>query len=122
MDGRRAASYHRAMPMWRCPHCATPQAEAARCWVCHRSSTSCASCRNYRRSISAGLAYCALDRGRKALTGHEIRPCWEPVTTLTGAAPEVLEPGELPGPDLISVEPLLGADLDSGRFWRDAER
>ena len=55
----RAASYHRAMPMWRCPHCATPQAEAARCWVCHRSTTSCASCRNFRRSITAGVGYCA---------------------------------------------------------------
>ena len=24
------------MPVWRCPHCATPQAEASRCWVCRR--------------------------------------------------------------------------------------
>lgn len=114
------------MPMWRCPHCQTPQAEAARCWVCHRSTTSCASCRNYRRSISAGLAYCGLDRGRKALTGDEIRPCWEPVVALTGAG-SVIEPGglpgqELPGPELISVESLHAAELEGGRFWRDAER
>jgi hypothetical protein len=109
------------MPMWRCPHCQTPQAEAARCWVCHRSTTSCASCRNYRRSISLGLAYCGLDRGRNALTGEEIRPCWEPVIALTGVA-AAIEADELPGPDLISVETLLGEDLESGRFWRDAER
>jgi hypothetical protein len=110
------------MPMWRCPNCATPQAEAARCWVCHRSNTSCASCRNYRRSISAGVGYCALDRGRGALNGQEIRPCWEPVIALRGAAMPVAEPGELPGPGPITVETLVGADAGSGRFWRDAER
>ncbi len=108
--------------MWRCPHCATPQAEASRCWVCHRSSTGCASCRNYRRSISAGIAFCALDRGRQALTGQEIRPCWEPVITLTGATAGAVEPVGVPGPELISVETLLGAETESGRFWRDAER
>jgi hypothetical protein len=107
--------------MWRCPHCATPQAEAARCWVCHRSSTSCASCRNFRRSISAGVGYCALDRGRGALHGQEIRSCWEPVIALRGAA-AAADPGGVPAPDLISVETLVGADMDSGRFWRDAER
>jgi hypothetical protein len=110
------------MPMWRCPHCQTPQAEAARCWVCHRSSTSCASCRNFRRSISAGVAYCALDRGRKALNGQEIRPCWEPVIALTGAAPGAGEAVDLPASNLISVETLAGAELESGRFWRDADR
>jgi hypothetical protein len=110
------------MPMWRCPHCATPQAEAARCWVCHRSSTSCASCQNYRRSISAGVAYCALDKGRRALTGREIRPCWEPVIALTGAGVGTADPVVVPGPELISVESLVSADPGSGRFWRDAER
>jgi hypothetical protein len=107
--------------MWRCPHCSTPQAEAARCWVCHRSTSSCASCRNYRRSITAGVAYCALDRGRKALNGQEIRPCWEPVIALTGAA-STAQPGDVDGPDLISVETLLNSELEGGRFWRDAER
>jgi hypothetical protein len=106
--------------MWRCPHCATPQAEAARCWVCHRSSTSCASCRNFRRSISAGVGYCALDRGRGALHGQEIRSCWEPVIALRGAP--AADPGGVAAPDLITVETLVGADMDSGRFWRDAER
>ena len=38
----RFAATIRAMPMWRCPHCGTPQAETARCWVCRRSTTACA--------------------------------------------------------------------------------
>jgi hypothetical protein len=63
--------------MWRCPHCGTPQAETARCWVCHRSSTACASCRHFRRSVAAQLGYCGLDRERRPLRGDEIRACWE---------------------------------------------
>ena len=65
------------MPMWRCPHCGTPQAETARCWVCHRSSTACGTCRHFRRSVAAQLGYCGLDRTRQPLTGTEIRGCWE---------------------------------------------
>jgi hypothetical protein len=65
------------MTMWRCPHCGTPQAETARCWVCRRSSTACGTCRNFRRAIAGGLGYCALDRRRDPLVGDEIRPCWE---------------------------------------------
>jgi hypothetical protein len=72
------------MPLWRCPHCGTPQAETARCWVCHRSSTSCATCRNFRGSVAAGLGYCGLDRSRAPLAGDEIRACWEDV----GGSPE----------------------------------
>ncbi len=115
------------MPMWRCPHCATPQAETARCWVCHQSSTSCASCLNFRRSITAGIGYCALDRGRGVLRGQEIRPCWQPVVTLEGSASAQGsarapgEPASTRGPELILVETLVGADPGSGRFWRDAE-
>ena len=73
----RSRSYHRAMPMWRCPHCGTPQAETARCWVCRRSSTACGTCRNFRRSVAARLGYCGLDRSRQPLAGDEIRSCWE---------------------------------------------
>lgn len=65
------------MPMWRCPHCATPQPEAARCWVCRRSSTSCGTCRSFRRSVAAQIGYCGLDRRRLPLRGDEIRACWE---------------------------------------------
>jgi hypothetical protein len=65
------------MPMWRCPHCGTPQAETARCWVCHRSSTACGTCRHFRHSVAAQLGYCGLDRSRQPLSGTEIRACWE---------------------------------------------
>lgn len=107
--------------MWRCPHCATPQDEAARCWVCHRSSTSCASCRNFRRSITAGVGYCARDRGRAALDGQEIRSCWEPVIGLQDSRTVGDTPEPDSGRDLIRVEKLIGSEPDIGRFWRDAE-
>lgn len=76
------------MPMWRCPHCGTPQAETARCWVCRRSSTTCSTCRNFRRSVAAQLGYCGLDRRRLPLAGTELRGCWEagPVRALDVAA------------------------------------
>ena len=83
--GRR--SYHPAMPVWRCPHCGTPQAEAARCWVCRRSSTSCATCANFRHAVFGGLGYCgARPRARSPLQGDEIRPCWVAPTTLVAEA------------------------------------
>jgi hypothetical protein len=63
--------------LWRCPHCATPQPETARCWVCKRSSTSCGTCRHFRSSVAVQLGYCGLDRRRLPLVGDEIRPCWE---------------------------------------------
>ena len=69
------------MPMWRCPHCGTPQAETAHCWVCRRSSTACDTCRNFRRSVAGQLGYCGLDRNRLPLAGNEIRACWEPART-----------------------------------------
>ena len=65
------------MPMWRCPHCGTPQAETSRCWVCRRSSTACGTCRHFRRSVAAKVGYCGLDRRRAPLQGDEIRACWE---------------------------------------------
>jgi len=77
--------------MWRCPHCATPQPEAARCWVCKQSSTSCGTCRNFRSSVAAQIGYCGLDRRRLPLHGDEIRPCWE------AALPAAIEP--LPAAD-----------------------
>ncbi|HEX5828094.1 MAG TPA: hypothetical protein VFY23_11265, partial [Candidatus Limnocylindrales bacterium] len=64
------------MPLWRCPHCSTPQAEAARCWVCRRSTTSCATCRHFRRAVASGFGTCGLDPRRMALTGAEMRACW----------------------------------------------
>lgn len=76
------------MPIWRCPYCGTPQAESARCWVCQRSTTSCATCRHFRRGIAGGLGLCGLDPRHSALVGTELRPCWvarDPI--LEGALP-----------------------------------
>jgi hypothetical protein len=65
------------MPVWRCPHCGTPQTESSRCWVCKRSSTSCATCRNFRRAVAGTWGYCGVDRNRTPLRGDELRGCWE---------------------------------------------
>ena len=67
----------RFVAMWACPHCGAPQAEAARCWVCHRSSTTCSTCRHFRTSLAADVGYCGKDRWRSPLTGLELRACWE---------------------------------------------
>ena len=64
------------MLTWRCPHCATVQAEAPRCFLCDRSATSCGTCALFRRSLVNGLGYCSLDRRREPLTGDEQRGCW----------------------------------------------
>ena len=79
------------MPIWRCPHCGTPQPEASRCWVCRRSTTTCATCRHFRRSVAASVGYCGLDRRRTPLRGDEIRPCWEAALDRPGA-PEIGAP------------------------------
>jgi hypothetical protein len=97
------------MPMWRCPHCGTPQAETARCWVCRRSSTSCGTCRNYRRAVAGQLGYCGLDKRRQPLTGEEIRGCWEawPSALLETNAPLTIAParsGDEAHPPLAFVE------------------
>jgi hypothetical protein len=88
------------MPMWRCPHCGTPQAETARCWVCRRSSTACGTCRHFRRSVAAQLGYCGLDRGRQPLVGDEIRSCWE--AWPPGADPATIVP--------LTIRPAATAD------------
>jgi len=85
------------MPMWRCPHCGTPQAETARCWVCQRSSTACGTCRHFRRSVAAQLGYCGLDRLRQPLSGAEIRGCWEawPADALRPDIPLTIGPARM---------------------------
>jgi len=66
--------------MWHCPHCGAPQAETARCWVCRRSSTTCSTCRHFRRALAGDLGYCGLDARRRPLTGLEQHGCWESKT------------------------------------------
>lgn len=99
------------MPMWRCPHCGTPQAETARCWVCRRSSTACGTCRNFRRAVAANLGFCGLDRRRQALDGGEIRSCWEagdaaltPGPVATSAVPSATPRARL---DFIEIDPSV---------------
>lgn len=64
------------MPVWRCPHCATPQAEASRCWVCRRSTTSCVTCRHYRRAITGDRGLCGLDPVHPVVEATDVQPCW----------------------------------------------
>jgi hypothetical protein len=94
--------------MWRCPHCGTPQAETARCWVCRRSSTACGTCRNFRRSVAGSLGYCGLDRRRQPLAGDEIRACWEAEAgaNLTLVAPPTIRPAADGVPGRHALEPL----------------
>ncbi|CAN5851334.1 hypothetical protein BH24CHL6_BH24CHL6_12310 [soil metagenome] len=68
------------MGTWRCPNCATLQVEALRCFLCHRSATSCGTCVNFRHSLVGGVGYCALDRRREPLSGAEQRACWSDAT------------------------------------------
>jgi hypothetical protein len=79
------------MPMWRCPHCGTPQPEAARCWVCRRSSTTCSTCRHFRESLAASVGFCGLDRRRAPLSGSEHRGCWAAARPSLAAAARPVE-------------------------------
>lgn len=92
--------------MWRCPHCGTPQAETARCWVCRRSSTACGTCRNFRRSVAGSLGYCGLDRRRQPVVGDEIRACWEawPGVEASVVAPLTIQPADPTGQRARPIE------------------
>jgi hypothetical protein len=94
-------SYHPIMPSWRCPHCSTPQEEASRCWVCHRSSTSCGTCRHFRGSVAARVGFCGLDKRRGPLNGDEVRACW--ADGALAMPPDPVTPGLL---DLLTVRAL----------------
>lgn len=109
-------SYHRAMPMWRCPHCGTPQAETARCWVCRRSSTACGTCRNFRHSVAGSLGYCGLDRGRQPLVGDEIRACWEarPAAEGKAPAPAAIVPAAIGASGPERAKPLAFIEVQAG--------
>ncbi len=86
------------MPLWRCPHCATPQPEAARCWLCGRSTTTCAACRHYRRGVAGGLGLCDRRPRRLALRGTEVLPCWEPM-------PAAAKTDPAPGDAALATDP-----------------
>src|ERR1035437_9197001 len=101
----RGRSYNQRMLSWRCPHCGSPQTETARCWVCRRSTTSCASCRHFRNAVSDRLGYCVLDKLRVPLTGEEERACWE------RAAAETATPTDRPTHGAASPEPPSGSGL-----------
>jgi hypothetical protein len=101
------------MPMWRCPHCGTPQAETARCWVCRRSSTACGTCRNFRRSVAAQLGYCGLDRQRRPLAGDEIRACWEAAAPAPEVAPVAVRPSSESDPARTPVRRLEFVEVRS---------
>jgi hypothetical protein len=121
------------MSLWRCPHCGTPQAETARCWVCHRSSTSCATCQNFRGSVAAGVGFCGLDRTRAPLHGDEIRACWEDSRSATQPPPGDRSDDWLPDADpeaplpaarprLAVVSPARVAVSSSGpRLWVEVD-
>jgi len=101
------------MAMWRCPHCGTPQAETARCWVCRRSSTSCGTCRHFRASVAAKVGYCGLDRQRRPISGDEIRACWEsrpePVDAPANASAPSFARTPVPRRDFIEVVQAVSA-------------
>ncbi|HEY7940497.1 MAG TPA: hypothetical protein VID25_01010 [Candidatus Limnocylindrales bacterium] len=91
------------MLTWRCPHCGTRQAEAARCWVCTRSSTTCATCLHFRRGVTDVGGTCGLDRRKGPLRGDEIQPCWKDPMAV-GAAPVGLFEAGWPLPELAGVK------------------
>jgi len=64
------------MATWRCPHCHTVQGEAARCFLCGRSATSCGTCVHFRASVVGGVGYCGLDKRHSPLSGAEQLSCW----------------------------------------------
>ena len=113
------------MPIWRCPHCGTPQAETARCWVCRRSSTTCSTCRHFRRSLAAQLGYCGLDRRRLPLAGTELRGCWEAGPARVFDAPgdalrgPVLDDDAEPPSPVLRLRDFVPVELARHREARD---
>ncbi|MEO5940370.1 MAG: hypothetical protein ABIZ72_05375 [Candidatus Limnocylindrales bacterium] len=86
--------------------------------MCHRSSTSCGTCRHFRGSVAARLGFCGLDRRHVPLAGDEVRACWE--DSAAAPPPDPVTPGLL---DLLTVATLgeahgVNATEPSGRLAR----
>jgi hypothetical protein len=79
--------------------------ETSRCWVCHRSTTSCSSCRHFRRAVAGRLGYCAQDKRRTPLSGDEERACWE------SSPAETFETSNPVWGGAVSRAPAAGASL-----------
>jgi hypothetical protein len=86
---------------------------ASRCWVCHRSSTSCGTCLHFRGSVAARVGFCGLDRRREPLAGDEVRACW--VDGALPAAPDPATPGLLDLLTVAALRPDDPADADAQR-------
>ena len=104
--------------------------ETSQCWVCRRSTASCASCRHFRRSVAGRLGYCALDTRRTPLTGEEERECWEravaEVESERDDAPdETAVPAAAAGEGLWGIAPSGSAQPDEGTraqgMWTEAD-
>jgi hypothetical protein len=124
LDTARRRSYDPGMPLWRCPHCGTPQAESSRCWVCRRSTTSCATCRHFRRGVASGLGLCGLDPRHTALVGTEMRPCWaapDPIDGVARAAPVAAVAGRIEPPDDERPRPRTFVPVEDLARPRDVE-
>jgi hypothetical protein len=97
--------------------------------VCHRSSTSCATCFNFRHAVFGGAGYCGRDRRREPLVGDEIRACWSsPIAVVAGTASvgaqgsideQPFGPGEAIASFSATSDPLE-ADRP-GTFWVEVE-
>jgi len=77
--------------------------------VCGRSSTTCSTCRNFRRSVALGIGYCGLDARRAPLDGDEIRPCWQPIVLAN--LPVMNE--SVPVTEVIAPEAIARPDQDA---------
>jgi hypothetical protein len=66
---------------------------------------TCATCRHFRRGISAGFGYCALDRRREVLNGEETRPCWQGTGALDPAPGlfETVDASDRPVANLVQL-------------------
>lgn len=99
------------MSAWRCPNCGTLQAESHVCFLCGRSSTSCATCVNFRESLVGGVGYCALDKKRTPLTGAEQRTCWTSEVAVSASVPATRDS---PLPGLLDVLDVADAHAPRG--------